>query len=70
MSPPGMTRKWLDADGNPLDCYEKIKILEQALVEIKTLAAEAVEDARIMGAADGQVRQALSEILFTDKDGD
>ena len=55
--------KWLDKHGKPLECFEKIKILEQNLEEIKTLMAEAVEDARIMGAAEGQVETALASIL-------
>ncbi len=57
------SRRWLDRQGNPLDCYEKIKVLEQALAEIETLINEAEEDARIMGADDGQVQKAIREML-------
>lgn len=57
------TAKWLDKHGKPLECVEKIKVLEQNLAEIKNLAMEAVEDARIMGAAEGQVEQALVSIF-------
>jgi len=59
------TDKWLDKNGKPLECFEKIKVLEQNLAEIKNLVMEAVEDAKIMGAAKGQVEQALVNIFKT-----
>ena len=35
---------WRQPDGKPLSCYEKIKVLNENLAEIRQLAQDALED--------------------------
>ena len=35
---------WRQSDGKPVSCLEKIKVLNQNIQEIETLAADALED--------------------------
>lgn len=51
--------KWLDPDGNPVACIEKLKVLEQNLEEFRTLALELLEDAVLMGCDPELVRDVL-----------
>lgn len=57
---------WLTPAGEKLSCLEKIKVLNENLEEIRTLAQEALEDAVLMGCDEAQFRQViqnLSEVL-------
>jgi len=56
---------WLDSQGSPLGCTEKIKVLNENLMEIKTICQEALEDAMIMGCDETQIREVLSQIIAT-----
>ena len=40
---------WLTPDGKPVSCLEKIKVLNENLEEIRSLAQDALEDAVIFG---------------------
>ncbi len=54
---------WLDPEGKPVSCLEKIKVLNENLEEIRELAQEAFEDAVLMGCDEAQFRQVLRELI-------
>ena len=54
---------WLDPEGKPLSCLEKIKVLNENLEEIRELAQEAFEDAVLMGCDEAQFRQVMRELV-------
>lgn len=54
---------WLTPEGEPVSCVEKIKVLNENLVELRELAQEALEDAVLMGADERQVREVLAGIV-------
>ena len=54
---------WLDSEGSPLGCSEKIKVLNENLIEIKEICEEALEDAVLMGCDEKQIRGVLSNII-------
>ena len=56
---------WLDSRGLPLGCTEKIKVLNENLMEIKAICQEALEDAMIMGCDETQIREVLGQIIAT-----
>jgi ferric-dicitrate binding protein FerR (iron transport regulator) len=55
--------RWLTADGEPVSCVEKIKVLNENLAELRGLAQDALEDAVLMGCDERQVRAVLAEIV-------
>lgn len=54
---------WLDPEGKPVSCLEKIKVLNENLEEIRGLAQDALEDAVVMGCEEAQFRQVLNELV-------
>ena len=54
---------WLDPEGKPLSCLEKIKVLNENLEEIRELAQEAFEDAVLMECDEAQFRQVMRELV-------
>ena len=54
---------WLDPEGKPVSCLEKIKVLNENLEEIRGLAQDAFEDAVLMGCDEAQFRQVLQELV-------
>ena len=54
---------WRQPDGKPLSCYEKIKVLNENLAEIRQLAHDALEDGLLMGCSEDQLRQVLSHLI-------
>jgi hypothetical protein len=54
---------WQDPDGKPLSCREKIKVLNENLVEIQGMAQDALEDAILMGADEAQIRRVLDAMV-------
>ncbi len=44
-------------------CVEKIKVLNENLVELRTLAQETLDDALLLGCSEQQVRQILHNML-------
>ncbi len=60
LDPP---RLWPGADGSPLSCREKIKVLEENHREAAQLLRDAFEDAVIMGVDEAAMRQILAELI-------
>lgn len=54
---------WKQPDGKPVSCVEKIKVLNQNLEEIRQLAADAFEDAVLMGCDPDQIRAVFRELI-------
>ena len=50
---------WREPNGTPVSCVEKLKVLEENLVEIQELSQDALEDAVLMGCDESQVRDVL-----------
>ncbi|MCH7889427.1 MAG: hypothetical protein IIA00_09135 [Proteobacteria bacterium] len=56
-------RIWRAPDGTPLSCYEKLKVLEENIEEIRGMCQDALEDAVLMGCDETQVRRVLRELV-------
>ena len=54
---------WHTPEGEPVSCIEKIKVLNENLAELRSLAQEALEDAVLMGCDEQQVREVLADIV-------
>jgi hypothetical protein len=54
---------WRTAEGEPVSCVEKIKVLNENLAELKALAQEAFEDAVLIGCDERQVREVMADIV-------
>ncbi len=54
---------WRTPEGKPVSCYEKLKVLNQNITEIKQLSQDALEDAVLMGCAEDQLRQVLHDMV-------
>jgi hypothetical protein len=54
---------WLKPDGTPVSCVEKIKVLNENIVELRQTAQDALEDAVLMGCSETQIRAALHELI-------
>ena len=54
---------WRTPEGEAVSCVEKIKVLNENLVELRSLAQDALEDAVLMGADERQVREVLAGIV-------
>ncbi|AUZ05705.1 MULTISPECIES: hypothetical protein [Vitreoscilla] len=55
--------KWFDADGKPVSCTEKIKVMQQNMEELHEMAQEAFEDAILMGCTEAQLKDYLRELI-------
>ena len=55
--------KWFDAEGEPVPCTEKIKVMQQNLQELHEMAQEALEDAVLMGCTEAQVKDYLRVLM-------
>jgi len=62
-SKPSQFPTWVQPDGQPVSCREKIEVLNENLEEIRGMAQDALEDAILMGCDERQVRQALHEMV-------
>lgn len=54
---------WLQSDGIPVSCREKIKVLNENLDEIRELAQDALEDAILIGCDEDQFRTVLKLLV-------
>lgn len=54
---------WTGSDGKPLSCTEKIKVLNENLLELRELALATLEDGLLIGCTDRQLRTAMHEII-------
>ena len=54
---------WKAPDGAPVACVEKIKVLNENLLELRQMCQDALEDAVLMGCDERQMRSALLEMV-------
>lgn len=54
---------WQQSDGMPVACKEKLKVLNENLLELRQVAQDAFEDALLMGCDEAQVRQVLRALI-------
>ena len=55
--------RWLDDQGEPVSCVEKLKVLAETLGELQQAAQDALEDAILMGCREDQVRDVLRGLV-------
>ncbi len=60
MSAPGI---WPRADGTPVSCREKLRVLEENHVELAQVMRDAFEDAVLMGVDPMAMRRVLAEMV-------
>ncbi|HTZ71726.1 MAG TPA: hypothetical protein VMB71_13805 [Acetobacteraceae bacterium] len=51
--------RWLQADGAPVACVEKLKVLEENRAELAQIMQDAYEDAVLMGVDEAFLRSTL-----------
>jgi L-aminopeptidase/D-esterase-like protein len=54
---------WQGADGTPIACREKLKVLEENLSELHQVAQDAFEDALLMGVDEAAMRARLHALV-------
>jgi hypothetical protein len=54
---------WPGADGAPLSCREKLKVLAENHVELAQVMRDAFEDAVLMGVDEAAMRRILNELV-------
>ncbi len=54
---------WPGADGQPVSCREKMKVLAENFAELRELAQDAFEDALLMGVDEAAMRRLLHELV-------
>lgn len=54
---------WQQPDGRPLSCREKIKVLNENLMELRDMAQDALEDGILMGGDEAQLRAVLADMM-------
>jgi hypothetical protein len=56
---------WLDAQGEPLSCNEKIRVLNDNFLELRQMLVDALEDGILMGADEQQLRHCFVDLAMT-----
>lgn len=54
---------WHRADGSPVSCLEKIKVLNENIEELRQMAQDALEDAVLLECTETQIRQAFHDMV-------
>jgi hypothetical protein len=60
LAPP---ETWPGADGSPISCREKLKVLAENHAELAQVMRDAFEDAVLMGVDEAALRRMLSEMV-------
>ncbi|HEV7265994.1 MAG TPA: hypothetical protein VGN83_13905 [Falsiroseomonas sp.] len=60
LEPP---QTWPGADGNPLSCREKLKVLAENHREVAQVLRDAFEDAVLMGVDEAAMRRILADLV-------
>jgi hypothetical protein len=56
-------RRWLQPDGAPVSCREKIKVLEENWQELAETLRDAYEDAVLMGVDPKEMKRLLADLV-------
>lgn len=54
---------WRQADGSPVSCREKLKVLAENHAELAQMMQDAYEDALLMGVDPAAMREILTEMI-------
>ncbi len=54
------TSPWRQVDGTPIDCREKLRVLEENHAELAQVMRDAFEDAVLMGVDEAAMREHLA----------
>ncbi len=54
---------WKTPQGKTVSCVEKLKVLHDNFREIEQMCQDAFEDALLMGCAEQQVRDVLTQVI-------
>lgn len=60
LAPP---ETWPGADGQPVSCREKLKVLAENHAELAQVMRDAFEDAVLMGVDEAAMRRLLTEMV-------
>lgn len=60
---PATPPTWSTAEGRPIACLEKIKVLSENYAALRQIAEDALEDALLMGCSKAQLRAALHALV-------
>lgn len=60
MNPP---QTWPGADGTPVSCREKLKVLAENHAEAAQVLADMLEDAVLMGVDEAAMRRVMAELV-------
>ena len=58
-----LPRIWKSSNNEAISCSEKIRLLNENIVEIKRMTDDAIEDAVLMGADENQVIETIIKSL-------
>ena len=56
---------WPGADGQPISCRDKLKVLAENHAEVRQVLQDAFEDAVLMGVDEAAMRASQAEIIAT-----
>ena len=54
---------WREPDGKVVSCEEKLKVLDENLIEIRQICQDAFEDALLIGCDESQVRAVFAAVI-------
>lgn len=54
---------WLDQEGVPVACLEKIKVLNENYAELRQMAQDALEDGLLMGCGEEALRRMFHQLI-------
>ena len=60
---PAPPESWRQADGTPVSCREKLKMLTENHAELSQVLQDAFDDAVLMGVDEGAFRAVLLEMV-------
>ncbi len=55
--------RWLQPDGTPVSCAEKLRVLEENRAELAQMMQDAFEDAVLMGVDEAAMRSVLAAMV-------
>lgn len=58
-----MTATWPQADGSPISCREKLRVLADNQAELHTMLRDVFDDAVLMGVDEAEMRRILIETI-------
>ncbi|MFT9064068.1 MAG: hypothetical protein ABF430_09720 [Acetobacter persici] len=54
---------WVQEDGQPVSCHEKLRVLDENWLEVQDILRDAFEDAVLMGVSEQGMRARLTDLV-------